>query len=95
MAICNTVYENEVIASQLKDNLATRFNAKNYMTIDNELAESAGMIKKIHTYKYQGKVEVLAEGEGNTVRGKITFDAAPYEVVTAQQVFDYTDEEFM
>ena len=95
MAICNTVYENEVIASQLKDNLATRFNARNYMTIDNELAESAGMIKKIHTYKYEGKVEVLAEGQGNTVRGRITFDSAPYEVKTAQQVFDYTDEEFM
>lgn len=93
--MANTVYANEVIASQLSDNLTTKLNARTLMTIDNSLAESEGMIKKINTYTYTGKVEKLTAGAANTERGKITHTSSPYTVKVSQQVFDYTDEDFM
>lgn len=93
--MANTVYENFIIENKLKEILTTKLDTKTLMTIDNSLTESAGMIKKIHKYTYTGKVERLAKGAKNTQRGAITYEATPYEVKVAQQVFDYYDEEFM
>ena len=93
--MANTVYENFVLESKLKDILSTKLNTKTLMTIDNSLTESAGMIKKVNTYTYTGKVEKLAKGAKNTQRGAITYASTPYTVKVAQQVFDYYDEEFM
>lgn len=93
--MANTVYDNFVLESKLKDILSTKLNTKTLMTIDNSLTESAGMIKKVNTYTYTGKVEKLAKGNKNTQRGAITYASTPYTVKVAQQVFDYYDEEFM
>ena len=93
--MANTVYDNFVLESKLKDILSTKLNTKTLMTIDNSLTESAGMIKKVNTYTYTGKVEKLAKGAKNTQRGAITYTSTPYTVKVAQQVFDYYDEEFM
>ena len=43
--MANTVYDNKVIESVAKDLLTTSLNTRSLMTIDNELAESAGMLK--------------------------------------------------
>ena len=51
----NTVYDNKVIESVAKDLLTTAINTRSLMTIDNELAESAGMVKTINTYTYTGE----------------------------------------
>ena len=66
MASRNTVYDNFVLESKLKDLLTTKLDTKTLMTIDNSLTESAGMIKNINTYTYTGAVERLAKGAKNT-----------------------------
>jgi hypothetical protein len=91
----NTVYPNQVLSSKLNDLLNTKLNVKALMVIDSDLAESAGMIKKINKYTYSGTVESVAAGQGNTVRGSITYSPVQYEVGIAQQTFDYQDEDFM
>lgn len=78
--MANTVYENFVLESKLKDILSTKLNTKTLMTIDNSLTESAGMIKKVNTYTYTGTVEKLAKGAKNTQRGAITYESTPYTV---------------
>ena len=93
--MANTVYSNFVLESQLKDNLTSAINHRALMKIDNTLADEAGTIKKINTYTYTGKVEKLAAGAKNTVRGALTFTTSQYEVQRAQQVWDYNDTEFM
>ena len=45
--MANTVYDNFVLESKLKDLLTTKLDTKTLMTIDNSLTESAGMIKNI------------------------------------------------
>lgn len=93
----NVVYDNKIIESVAKDLLTTAINTRSLMTIDNELAESAGMLKTINTYTYTGEAEELANGVGNTAskRGTISYVGADYRVKLCQQAYDYTDEEAM
>lgn len=93
--MANTVYENFVLETKLTDLLNTKLNARGYMTIDNSLSAEAGMVKKVNTYTYTGKVEKVEKGSGNTTRGAVSFTPKTYEVEVAQQVFDYFDEEYM
>ena len=92
--MANTVYENKVIEAKAKDLLTTKVNTRSLMTIDNELAESAGMTKTINTYTYTGTAEEVAAGEGNTVRGAVAYVGNDYTVKMVQQAFDYQDEDF-
>ena len=95
--MANTVYANKVLESTAKDLLTTSINTRSLMTIDNELAESAGMTKTINTYTYTGEAEELGNGVGNTAskRGSISYVGSDYTVKLCQQPYDYTDEEAM
>ena len=68
----NTVFPKKVIEAKAKDLLHTRINARSLMTVDTTLAENEGMTKTINVYTYSGKVEKLADGAKNTVRGSIS-----------------------
>ena len=93
----HVLYENFVLADEYASILSTKLNVKNFMTLDNSLVEHAGMIKKINTYTYAGKVEKLGRTSKNSdnARGKVTVTTKPYNVEVNQQVFDYTDEDQM
>ena len=93
--MANNVYENKVLEAKAKDLLLTAVNAKNFMTIDSELAQNAGMKKVINVYTYSGEAEELGVGEGNSNRGSISYVPEEYEVKMVQQAFDYFDEDFM
>lgn len=93
--MANTVFENKVIEAKAKDLLLTAVNTRNLMTIDNTLAETAGMTKTINVYTYTGTAEELAAGAKNTNRGAIAYVGTDYTVKRVQQVFDYLDDDFM
>lgn len=93
--MANTVFENKVIESKSTDLLTTKVNARSMMTVDNSLAESEGMTKTINVYTYTGKVEKLADGAKNTTRGSLSHVPVDYKVQRAQQVFDYSDSDYM
>ena len=93
--MANTVYANKIIEAKAKDLLTTAVNTRNLMTVDNSLAQEAGMTKTINTYTYNGTAEEVAAGAGNTNRGAITYVGNDYTVKMVQQAFDYTDEDFM
>ena len=93
--MANNVYANQVLEAKAKDLLLTAINAKNFMTIDSELAQNAGMKKVINVYTYSGEAEELGVGEGNGNRGSISYVPSEYEVKMVQQAFDYFDEDFM
>lgn len=93
--MANTVFENKVIEAKATDLLTTAVNTRSLMTIDNTLAENEGMTKTINVYTYTGEVEILEDGQANTVRGSIAYTGKDYKVQRAQQVFDYLDQDFM
>ena len=91
--MANVVFNNKVLEAKATDLLTTAINTRSLMSIDNDLAESAGMTKTINVYTYDGQAEELANGQGNTNRGSISFVGTDYTVKMVQQAFDYTDEE--
>lgn len=93
--MANTVYSNKVIEAKANDLLTTKVNTRSLMTVDNELAQNAGMTKTINVYTYTGEAEELGVGEGNTTRGAVTYAGKDYTVKLVQQAFDYADEDFM
>lgn len=92
--MANTVFDNKIIEAKAQDLLATSINTRALMTVDNSLAESAGMTKTINVYTYTGEAEELANGEGNSVRGALSFVGNDYKVKRVQANFDYTDDDF-
>lgn len=93
--MANTVFQNKVIEAKATDLLTTAVNTRNLLTVDNTLTENEGMIKTINVYTYTGNVEKLEDGAKNTSRGSIAFEGKDYKVQRVQQVFDYTDTQFM
>ena len=93
--MANTVFDNKIIEAKAKDLLATAINTRSLMTVDNSLAETAGMTKTINVYTYTGEAEELANGEGNSTRGALSFVGNDYKVKRVQANFDYTDDDFM
>ena len=91
----NVLIDRKVIEDRIKDILETSLDTVQLMTIDNDLVQGAGMVKHINTYEYQGSVEAVAEGATNTERGKVVVSEKEHRVQVKQQVFDYTDEQYM
>ena len=91
----NVIIERKVIEDRIADILETSIDTVQLMKIDDELMENAGMVKYINTYRYEGAVEAVAEGQTNTVRGRVVADEEEYRVQFKQEVFDYTDEQYM
>ena len=93
--MANTVYNNKIVEAKAKDLLTTALNTRSLMTLDASLSQEAGMVKTINVYTYTGAAEEVGVGEGNTVRGSITYTPTDYTVKYVQQTFDYFDEDFM
>lgn len=91
----NTVYENEVLETKLTELLNSRLKVRSLMTVDDSLAESAGLTKVINRYVYSGEVEALNAGDANTAVGSVTFVPERYTVRRYQQTFRYNDMEAM
>ena len=91
----NVLIDRKVVEDRIKDILETSLDTVQLMTIDNDLVQGAGMVKHINTYEYQGADQAVKEGAGNTERGKVVVSEKEYRVQVKQQVFDYTDEQYM
>lgn len=93
--MANQLYDNFVLANKFDSLLATKVDLANYMTVDRELAEDAGMKKKINRYSATGNVEDLAMTQGNSGIIESTFKQEEYEVGVTQGKGVYYDEEAM
>ena len=93
--MAHVTYENFILSNKINDILSTKVNLNSYMTIDNSLAENAGMKKIVNTYTSTGDVENLGMGEGNTAGIEVSFTPAEYEVETFQGKFSFYDEQEM
>ena len=91
----NTVYENTVLEAKLTELLNSKLEVRSLMTVDDSLAEGAGLTKIINRYTYNGTVEQLDKGAANSTAGTITFTPASYTVKRYQQTFRYNDVEAM
>lgn len=93
--MAHTIYENFVLENKMTDLVNTNLDVNALFTRDDSLSAEAGLKKVVNKYTYTGKVEQLAKGAKNTVRGKVTYVPKEYTVKRYQQTFDYNDMDVM
>lgn len=89
------VVDNEVVEQKLQNQLITKLDMNQFITLDYNLAEAPGMIKKVRTYVGTGDVQDLAMGEGNSVVIGADFVESDYRVAVTQGTAIWYDEQQM
>ena len=93
--MAHTIYENFYLSNEVEDQFNSHLNLQTFCTVDNSLVGTAGMKRKINVYQASDGTEVLAMGEGNTKSIEVTYAEKEYEILLAQNRFDYMDEQAM
>lgn len=88
-------FDNNALEVKLENNLITRLDMNQFITMDYQLAEEAGMVKKVRVYSGTGAVEDLDMGDGNTGDIGSAFTETPYEVKVTQGRVPFYDEQQM
>ena len=91
----NTVYENFFLSNEVEDQFNSHLDLAQFCTVDKSLQGTAGMKRVINVYSATDGTEKLAKGEGNTKSISVSFVPKEYEILLAQNRFDYYDEEAM
>jgi len=88
-------FDNEALEVKLENNLITRLDMNQFITLDYQLSEEPGMVKKIRVYTGTGAVEDLDMGDGNSEVIGSEFEETPYEVKVTQGKVPFYDEQQM
>jgi hypothetical protein len=88
-------FDNEVLETKLENQLITKLDMNQFITLDNSLTEAPGMTKRIRTYVGTGQVDEVAMGEGNTHVIGSEYSDQTYEVGTTQGKVPFYDEQQM
>ena len=93
--MANTAYENFFLASIVEDQFKSHLDLARFVTVDTSLQGTAGMKKIINVYSATDGTEKLAQGEGNSKSITAGFTQKEYEILLAQNRFEWFDEEAM
>jgi hypothetical protein len=93
--MANTPYENFFLASIVEDQFKSHLDLARFVTVDTSLQGTAGMKKIVNVYSATDGTEKLAQGEGNSKSITAGFVQKEYEILLAQNRFDWFDEEAM
>ena len=91
----NVVYENFFLSNEVEDQYNSHLDLQQFCTVDNSLVGEAGMKRKINVYRATDGTEKLDIGEGNTKSIEVSYSKNEYEILLAQNRFQYYDEHAM
>ena len=93
--MANTPYENFFLSNEVEDQFNSHLDLAQFCTVDRGLEGTAGMKRIINVYSATDGTEKLAKGVGNSKSISVSFVPKEYEILLAQNRFDYFDEEAM
>lgn len=93
--MAHKVYDNFYLSNEIEDQFNSHLDLQQFCTVDNSLAGTAGMKRKINVYKATAGTEKLKMGEGNSKAIEVSFTPEEYEIQLAQNKFQYYDEQEM
>lgn len=93
--MANTVYENFFLSNEVEDQFNSHLDLAQFCTVDKGLEGTAGMKRIINVYSATDGTEKLEKGEGNSKSISVSHTSKEYEILLAQNRFDYYDEEAM
>ena len=89
------IYDNFYLSNEVEDQYNSHLDLLTFCTVDNSLVGSAGMKRKINVYSATNGTQKLAMGEGNTKSIEVSYAEKEYEILLAQNRFEYYDEQAM
>ncbi len=93
--MANTPYENYFLSNEVEDQFNSHLDLTQFCTVDSNLQGTAGMKRVINVYTATDGTEKLAQGKGNSKSISVSHASKEYEILMAQNRFDYFDEEAM
>jgi len=91
----NTTYSNFYLSNEVEDQFNSHLNLQQFCTVDNNLVGTPGMKRKINVYRATNGTQKLAITQGNTQSITVGYTPKEYEILLAQNRFEYYDEEAM
>ena len=89
------IYDNFFLSNEVEDQFNSHLDLQQFCTIDRTLEGTAGMKRRINVYSATEGTEKVAMGAGNTKSIEVTYADKEYEIVLAQNRFEYFDEQAM
>lgn len=93
--MAHKIYDNFYLSNEVEDQFNSHLNLQQFCTVDNSLVGTAGMLRKINTYKATNGTEKLAMTKGNTKAIEVSYTDEEYRILLAQNKFVYYDEQEM
>ena len=93
--MANVPYENFYLSNEVEDQFNSHLDLAQFCTVDKTLEGTDGMKRMINVYTATDGTEKLAKGEGNSKSISVSHTSKEYEILLAQNRFDYFDEEEM
>ena len=93
--MANTPYENFFLGSIVEDQFNSHLDLARFVTVDTSLQGTAGMKKIINVYSATNGTEKLTQGQGNSKSITAGFTQKEYDILLAQNRFEWYDEEAM
>lgn len=93
--MAHTIYDNFYLSNEVEDQFNSHLNLQQFCTVDNSLVGTAGMKRKINVYKATNGTQKLTMGNGNTQSIEVSYTPEEYEILMAQNRFQYYDEQAM
>ena len=93
--MAHKIYDNFFLSNEVEDQYNSHLDLMQFCNIDNSLVGNPGMKRKINVYTATNGTEKLAMGAGNTKSIEVSYSEKEYEILMAQNRFDYYDEQAM
>ena len=93
--MAHTIYDNFYLSNEVEDQFNSHLDLQKFCTVDNTLVGTAGMKRKINVYSATNGTQKLTMGQGNTQSIEVGYIQKEYEILLAQNKFEYYDEQAM
>ena len=93
--MAHKIYDNFFLSNEVEDQFNSHLDLQQFCTIDRTLEGTAGMKRRINVYSATNGTQKLEMGEGNTTSIEVTYADKEYEILLAQNRFEYFDEQAM
>ena len=93
--MAHKIYENFYLSNEVEDQYNSHLDLLSFCNVDNSLVGTPGMKRKINVYTATNGTEKLAMGEGNSKSIEVSYAEKEYEILMAQNRFEYYDEQAM
>lgn len=91
----HTIYDNVFLANEVEDQLKSKLDLNRLCTINSTLEGTPGMKFVVNRYKATDGTEKVKQGAGNTKSINVSFAKKEYEILLAQNRFEWYDEQAM